>query len=507
MEVRQPGRLAEALSTVLAMDRDEILAKIETGRRRPFEPVPLRRDVGKAVVLSIEENRLDLPGVIIEAEPVREYLRQSLAAHALGYLGEITEEELKTKTGYRAGDLIGKTGVERVYDDMLRGAAGRLRVEVDAAGRPQRVLDRQPTRPGRSLVVNLDATLQAVAEAQLAGKVGAIVAMDPRNGEVLILASSPAYDPALFAGGISASNWRRLTGDRRLPMLNRAAEGTYEPGSVFKIVTGLAALSEGVANRGSVFHCTGSIALGRWVFHDLAAYGTVNFVRGTQVSCNVMFWTLGRALGEARLSRYAMGLGLGQTTGVDLPAEAVGSIPTAEWKQRTWKEPWYPGDTLNMAIGQGFVLTTPLQIARMVSAVANGGTLFRPRLARRLLAADGSEIRTFAPEAEPPSLRVPAGALATLQEGLRAVVAGGTGAAAAVAGLEIAGKTGSAENPRGRPHAWFAGYAPADRPALVVVAFIEHGYRGGLVAAPMVKAIFEAARPALVPPATGQVRP
>jgi penicillin-binding protein 2 len=507
MEVRQPARLAEALSPVIGMDRDEIRAKIEAGRRRPFEPVPLRRDVDKTVVLSIEENRIDLPGVVIEAEPVREYLHQSLAAHALGYLGEITEDELRGKPGYRAGDLIGKSGVERVYDDVLRGFAGRLRVEVDATGRPQRVLDRQTARPGRSLVLNLDATLQAVAEAQLAGKVGAVVAMDPRNGEVLALASAPTYDPTLFAGGISTASWKRLTGDRRIPLLNRAAEGTYEPGSVFKIVTGLTALSERVATRASVFHCTGALVLGRWVFRDLAAYGTVNFIRGTQVSCNVMFWTLGRMVGDAHLSRYAMGLGLGRPTGIDLSAEAAGFIPTAEWKQRTWKEPWYPGDTLNMAIGQGYVLTTPLQIARMVSAVANGGTLYRPRLVRKVLSAGGTEVRGVAPAGEPTGVTLPADALQTMREGLRAVVAAGTGRAAAVEGLEMAGKTGSAENPRGRPHAWFVGYAPVDRPALVVVAFVEHGYRGGIVAAPIVKAMFEAAKPMLVPQPSGAVRP
>ncbi|MDR7418675.1 MAG: penicillin-binding protein 2 [Armatimonadota bacterium] len=507
MEVRQPARLADALAPVLGIDREEIMTKIGAGRRRPFEPVPLRRDVGKTVVLTIEENRLDLPGVVIQAEPVREYLHGHLAAHALGYLGEITEEELRVKPGYRAGDLIGKTGIERVYDAVLRGTPGRLRVEVDAAGRPRRVLERQPAKPGQSLVVNLDATLQAVAEQQLAGKVGAVVAMDPRTGEILALASSPTYDPALFAGGISAANWRRLTGDRRLPLLNRATEGTYEPGSVFKIVTGLAALSTGVANRHSIFHCTGALVLGRWVFRDLAAYGTVNFIRGTQVSCNVMFWTLGRGVGPDRLSRYARGLGLGQVTGIDLAAEAPGSIPDPEWKQRTWKEPWYPGDTLNMAIGQGFVLTTPLQIARMVSAVANGGTLYKPRLARKVLAPDGTEVMTFAPDGAPWNVDVPASALATLRDGLRAVVAGGTGTGAAVEGLDMAGKTGSAENPRGRPHAWFAGYAPADRPALVVIAFIEHGYRGGITAAPIVKAVFEAAKPALVAPVTGQVRP
>jgi penicillin-binding protein 2 len=507
MEVRQPARLADALASVLAMDREEILARLEAGRRRPFEVVPLRRDASKQVVLTIEENRIDLPGVIIQAEPVREYLHGRLAAHALGHLGEITEEELRRMPAYRAGDLIGKTGVERTYDEVVRGTPGRLRVEVDAAGRPQRVLDRQPARLGQSLVLSLDADLQRVAEAALAGSVGAVVALDPRNGEVLALASAPAYDPRQFVGGISAENWRRLTTDRQLPLLNRAAEGTYEPGSVFKVVTGLAALSERVASRESIFHCTGSLALGRWIFRDLAAHGPVNFIRGTAVSCNVMFWQLGRAVGEERLTRYATALGLGWPTGVDLPAEASGFVPTAEWKQRTKREPWYPGDTLNMAIGQGFVLVTPLQVARMLSVVANGGTLHVPRLATRVLSSDGAVVRAFAQKGAPVGVTLPAGALQTLREGLRAAVHSGTGTAAAVEGLEVSGKTGSAENPRGIPHAWFAGYAPPERPSLVVVVFIEHGRRGGAAAAPIARAMFEAARPILLAQASGQVRP
>ncbi|MDR7486201.1 MAG: penicillin-binding protein 2 [Armatimonadota bacterium] len=507
MEVKDPLRLAEMLSPVLGLARADIIARIEAGRRRPFEPVLLRRDVSQTVVATLEEHRLDLPGVLVQAEPVRAYLYGSLAAHALGYLGEITEGELRSRPGYRMRDLIGKTGVERVYDDVLRGEPGRLQVEVDAAGRPIRVLGRLPARPGRSLVLNLDATLQAVAEAGLRDRSGAVVAMDPRSGEVLVLASAPSYDPNLFSGGISPANWKRLIGDRRLPLLNRAAEGTYEPGSVFKIVTGLSALSEGVARRDSTFACTGALRLGRWVFRDLAAYGTVNFIRGVQVSCNVMFWLLGRAVGEARLARYASAVGLGRPTGIDLPAEASGFIPTGEWKQRATREPWYPGDTLNMSIGQGYVLVTPLQVARMVSAVATGDRLVRPRLVRRVLGPDGVEQQAFDPRDEPIPLAIPPEALRALREGLLAVVEGGTGRAAAVPGLSVAGKTGSAENPRGIPHAWFAGYAPADRPSLVVVVFVEHGRRGGEAAAPIARAIFEAARPMLLTQAAGPGRP
>jgi len=491
-EVRDPQRLADALAPVLSVERREILARLAAGKRRPFEPIALRRDASKNVVMTIEENRLDLPGVIVQAEPVREHLLGGMAGHALGYLGEITEDELKTWTGYRAGDLIGKAGLERTYDAVLRGKNGRLRVEVDAYGRPGRVLSRQAAQPGQSLMLNLDARLQAIAEQALGDRTGAVVALDPRNGEVLVLASRPVFDPNQFSAGISPANWQRLTRDRGLPLVNRATESAYEPGSVFKVFTGIAALNEGVATRNSVVYCPGYLRLGSWVFRDLAAHGSVNFVRGTAVSCNVMFWTLGRALGEARLYRYATALGLGQPTGIDLPSETAGLIPSAEWKERVRKEPWFPGETLNMAIGQGYVLTTPLQIARAVGALAMGGTMVRPRLARRILAPDGSEVRAIPPEIVG---RVPLNptAVSTLREGMRMVVAAGTGRAAAVPGLVMAGKTGSAENPRGIPHAWFVGYAPAENPALVVVVFVEHGWRGGVRAAPIAKAVFAAA--------------
>ncbi len=507
MEVHDPARLVASLAPILGIEREEMASRLEAGRARPFEPVTLRRDVPKTIVMTVEERRLDLPGVVVQAEPVREYLMGSLGAHALGHLGEITEEELRARPLHRPGDLIGKTGVERAYDAYLRGEGGRLRVEVDAAGRPVRLISRRPARAGQSLVLNLDARLQEIAEQGLSGRSGAVVVMDPRSGEVLALASAPTFAPGLFSGGISPASWRRLTTDRGLPLLNRAVEATYEPGSVFKVVTGLAALGEGMARRESRYECTGSLQLGRWLFRDLAAHGSLNFIRGTAVSCNVMFWSLGRMLGVEQLERYARGLGLGAITGIDLPGEAAGLVPSAAWKQRAWGEPWYPGDTLNMSIGQGFVLTTPVQVARMIGAVATGGRLVSPRLGRRVLAPGGAEVTAFAPEVKDALLPLAPGALHALREGMRAVVEGGTGVAAAVPGLAIAGKTGSAENPRGVPHAWFAGYAPAEAPALVVVVFVEHGRRGGEVAAPIARALFEAARPLLSPQPAGLVRP
>jgi penicillin-binding protein 2 len=492
MELDAPRRVLPELSRILGVPEAELWARLEQGRSRPFEPVRVRRDVGIRVVTVLEERRHELRGVVVEAEPVRVYPYGRVGAHVLGYLGEVSAEELEAlqPRGYRPGDLVGKAGVERQYDAVLRGDDGEQVVEVDAAGRPLRVLREQAGRPGRSLVLALDWDLQQEAEAQLASRAGAVVAMDPRTGEVLALASSPSFDPNAFAVGISERDWKALAGDRRNPLLNRATASAYEPGSVFKVVTGLAALQERRASPGSRFVCTGSLRLGRWVFRDLQAHGVVDFTTGVAQSCNVMFWLLGRSVGPEALAHYAEQLGFGQPTGVDLPQEVEGNVPSRDYKERTWGEPWYPGDTLNMAIGQGFVLATPVQVARALSAVANGGVLLQPRVARAVLSPEGKVVRRFGPVVQG-RLGVRSEVLAALRRGLEAVVARGTGRAAAVQGLQVAGKTGSAETPRGRPHAWFAGYAPADDPRLVVVVLVEHGARGGLAAAPVAQAIFE----------------
>jgi penicillin-binding protein 2 len=490
MEVKDPHRVVAGLARALGVAEQEVWSRWERGRRRPYEPVRVRRDVGMGVVTWLEERREDLAGVQVEAEPVRVYPFGSVGAHVLGYLGEVSQEELEAlrPRGYRPGDLVGKAGVERSYDAVLRGDDGEHVVEVDAAGRPLRVLREQPGRPGNTLVLSLDWELQQEAERQLGGRPGAVVAMDPRTGEVLAMASSPSFDPNAFAVGIPQRDWQRLSQDRRNPLLNRATASAYEPGSVFKVVTGLAALQEGRAASSSRFVCTGSLQLGRWVFRDLQAHGVVDFTTGVAQSCNVMFWTLGRSLGPDSLARYARQLGFGGPTGVDLPLEVAGVVPDPDYKRRVWREPWYPGDTLNMAIGQGFVLVTPIQVARAMAAVANGGTLLQPRVARAVLSPEGQLVRSFPPVVQG-QLHLSGPALRALRRSLEAVVERGTGSAARVEGLRVAGKTGSAEVPRGRPHAWFAGYAPAEDPRIVVVVLVEHGYRGGLSAAPIAQAV------------------
>ena len=499
LELIEPVKVLPHLAALIGLPIEEIRGRIEANRKRPFEPVRIRRDVGAGVVATIEENRLDLPGVIILAEPVRHYLYGQMGAHVFGYVGEVSEAELAERRdqGYKLGDLIGKAGVERVYEPVLRGADGRLRMEVDAFGRPLRVLQQVAAIPGRPIVLALDLSLQKAAYEGLRAsgqRSGAVVAMDPRTGEILAMESMPSYDPNLFAIGITAQKWQALTTDPLHPMLNRAIGAAFEPGSVFKIVTATAALEEGIVNRTSTFYAPGYFRLGRWVFKDLRAWGTVTFLQGIQNSINVVFYTLGFRLGGEKLAAYARKMGLGEETGVDLTGEIAGTIPSPSTKLQLIGEPWYPGDAVNMSIGQGAVTVTPLQVARMISSVANGGKLLQPHV---LLQSQGADRKPQpAPVVVQASGMYSTKTLAVLHEGLRAAVERGTGRATNLKQVAVAGKTGSAENPRGKPHAWFAGYAPVGAPRVAVVAFVEHGFRGGLAAAPIVRRVLEAAFPA-----------
>ncbi|MDQ7819411.1 MAG: penicillin-binding protein 2 [Armatimonadota bacterium] len=495
LELRDPPTVVSRLAALLGMPAAQIEARLRAARARPFEPVRIARDVDPTVVARIEENRLDLPGVIILADPVRHYLHGTRAAHLLGYVGEIDSDELAARRaeGYRPGDLIGKAGVEKAYESLLRGVDGRLRMEVDALGRPLRVLSRQPPSPGRAVVLTVDLDIQAAAEEALRAtglEAGAVVVLDPDTGEVLALASMPTFDPNLFARGISPERWLALTSDRRRPLLNRAISATYEPGSVFKLVTATAALERGIVSRRTVFDAPGYFRLGQWTFGDLRAWGRIDFITGIAHSVNVVFYTLGYRLGGETLAEYAFRLGLGEPTGIDLPGEVAGTIPSPATKQALVGEPWYPGDAVNMSIGQGAVTVTPVQVARMVAGLATGGRVMQPHV---LLAVHHDRgLERVAPVLQRQVSLRPA-TLAVLREGMRAVVERGSGVAARLNRVAVAGKTGSAENPRGRPHAWFAGYAPAEAPQVVVVAFVEHGFRGGIAAAPVARAVLEAA--------------
>jgi penicillin-binding protein 2 len=495
-EMARPDEEIPRVARLLSMDPAEIRQRLAAGRERPFEPVRLRRDVPKDVIAAIEESRMDLPGVLIEIEPVRDYLYRELGAHMLGYLGEISDADLRRlrADGYESGDLIGKAGVERVYDRYLRGRSGELQAEVDAMGRLSRTLRTIPAVPGDTLVLGIDLPMQQAAEAALGNRLGAVVAMDPQTGAVEAFVSHPAFDPDLFSTGIHARDWNALLHDPRQPLIDRAAQAGYPTGSVFKIVTATAALQLGLVNADTGFYDPGYYNLNGRIFHDNAneAFGHLSFMQAIAVSSNVVFWTIGRAVGPEHISEYAHLYGLGSRTGVDLPDEIAGVVPDPAWKRRVYHQPWYGGDTLNTAVGQGYVLVTPIQAARMVAAVANGGTLVTPHIAVEIRAPTGQVIERIAP---PPAGRVPLGpqTLATLRAGLAAVVTRGTATSIQIPGLAVAGKTGTAESGHGKPYAWFVGYAPADDPKLVVVAMVENAGYGAEFAAPIVQRVLEVA--------------
>ena len=493
-ELRHPEQVLPEVARKLGMPVPEIIAKIDAAGDRPFEPVRLRRDVPKEAIAALEEDRMDLPGVLVQVEPVRDYLYGTLAAHLLGYLGEINDRDLAAlrTQGYEAGELIGKDGIERIYDRFVKGRHGQIQAEVDAQGRPLRVIAKIPPTTGDTLTLGIDLDVQKAAEDALGSRVGAVVAMDPNDGAIVALASHPAFDPNLFATGITTTAWTRLLRDPLQPLLDRATQGGYPMGSVFKIVTATAALDLGLVNTDTRFYCPGFYNLGGHIFHDHEAHGNLNFLEGIAQSCNVVFWTLARPVGPDNLAKYARMYGLGQTTGVDLVQESAGVIPDPSWKARVWKEPWYAGDTLNSAVGQGYTLATPIQVARLLAAVANGGRLVTPHLVTQITTPRGQLVRRVAPPATG-EVRLNPQTIAVLRAGLAAVVTRGTAASIQIPGLAVAGKTGTAENPHGKPHAWFAGYAPTDSPRLVVVALVENVGFGAEFAAPIVQRVLQVA--------------
>jgi penicillin-binding protein 2 len=494
LEVRHPRAEAVALGRLLTMDPSDILVRLAAGRANPFEPVRLRRDVPKEVIAAIEETQLDLPGVLVEVEPVRHYVYGTLAAQIFGYVGEINEEELKRlhTAGYEMGDLLGKDGLEQTYDAYLRGRNGEIQAEVDAQGRVVRTLGTIPAVPGNTVVLGMNLAVQQAAEAGLGDRRGAVVALDPRDGTIVAMVSHPAFGPDVFAAGIKASDWNALLKDPAKPLLNRAIQGVFPPGSVFKVVTASAALQLGLVTPETGFYSPGYYRLGAWTFREWKALGHVNFIDAIAQSCDACFYDLARRSGPEAIAQYAREYGLGEPTGIDLPNEADGVVPDPAWKERVWKQPWFGGDTLNTGIGQGYVLTTPLQIARMMAAVANGGTLVTPHVVTEILGLDGKVIARITP---PPAGRVQVTprTMAILHTGLEAVVTRGTGTDVQIPGLTIAGKTGTAEAGHGLPYAWFAAYAPVDAPRLVVVAMVENAGFGAEHALPVVKQVLQVA--------------
>ncbi len=476
-------------------------------RRSAYEGISVARDISWGTLAAIEAHQLDLPGVTVEASLKRFYAAGNLAAHLVGYIGEVNQAEIAEYKGYRQGDLVGKVGLENAWEEVLRGYNGGQQVEVDATGRKLRVLDEVKTQPGYNLHLTLDLELQEQVEQALGEAEGSVVVLAVETGEVLALASRPTFDPNLFALSIKPNEWRALVKDPLRPLTNRALRGQYPPGSTFKPFMALAALEEGIVTPETQYNCQGGIPFGGRTFHcwKRSGHGWVDLKQALAQSCDVYFYTIGQRLGIQKIAQAARRFGLGQDLGLAL-AVSPGIIPDVEWKRRHLDEPWYGGETLSVVIGQSYVLTTPLQLAVATAALANGGAVYRPFFVTQVSDVDGEPVQTYSPEITAQS-NIPEEYLRIVRDGMREVVHGerGTGKKAFLPDIEVAGKTGTAQVvsriigkeekvPRHhRDHAWFIAFAPAKTPQIAVACLLEHaGQGGGAVAAPVVRQVLEA---------------
>ncbi|QPJ60491.1 MAG: penicillin-binding protein 2 [Candidatus Nitronauta litoralis] len=502
------------LSSQVTLEKDVLMKEIE--RAAPFQNILVKRDLPWKQIAFVEENNRLLPGVHLKVEPLRDYVHKDLAAHVLGYLGEVTRSGLegKGKEDYSPGDLIGKKGMELLFEDQLRGQKGYKEVEVDVAGRELETLRMLPPQSGNNLTLTLDIRLQRLAESLMTGteeepKRGSVVLMKVQTGEVLAMVSQPSFDPNRFASGISRSDWRGLSLNKNHPLQNRAIDGQYPPGSTFKVVTALAGLEENIVTPETRIYCPGSFRLGRGFYRcwKRGGHGHVDLHDALVQSCDVYFYTVGHRLGIDTLAKYARKMGLGSLTGIFLTGEKPGLVPTSQWKLNARKEPWQPGETISVSIGQGFNLTTPIQQARLIGTVANGGMVLRPYLIQKVTDNQGRTLKENLPQI---LYRIDANKnyFEKIREGLLGVVnePRGTGRRARLKNIQVAGKTGTAqvvrmktyesEGEKGeipyefRDHAWFFAFAPYEEPEVAVAVIVEHGGHGGAAAAPIAKELF-----------------
>lgn len=494
------------ISSLIHIDDDSIRTALNDASavRSKYDPVKLREEASWDEVALVEAHQEDLPGTIIEPEHRRHYPYGGLASHQLGYLGKVSQAQRK-QSQTDMGLLIGQGGIEKIYDKYLRGTAGRRMIQVNASGRKVKDLGIEEPRPGTDLYLTIDLDAQKAAEEGLGERAGAVVAMDPNSGEILALTSHPNFDPNLFPRGISPKDWVRLMNDETHPLYNRAIQSVYPPGSTFKIVVALAGLATGVINPSDKVTCRGFLQSGRHTFRcwKKGGHGPISFHDALVESCDVYFYTMGERIGFDRVAEYARQLGLGSLTGIPLPDEKPGLIPTEAWKKERTGEPWYAGDTYINSIGQGFVLVSPIQACQVIGAVANGGYFYRPMLLKQTRNRETGVVTVFPPERKGRA-KLDAGVLDEVRRGLAGVVAepGGTGHGALTPFVTVAGKTGTAQviaqkipgkklSGSTQDHAWFVAYAPVDHPKIAVAVLVEHGGHGGAAAAPVARKVIE----------------
>jgi penicillin-binding protein 2 len=498
-EVRKNPWVVAKLSQMLDVPERKLQEKIDEAKWRAYLASPIHVGVPVEIAARIAEAGDDLPGIHVETQPMRTYPNTTDLAHILGYVWTPSKEDVERLEGMRlkAPDYVGKLGLEYVYERELMGKPGAESIEVDARRRPVRILGRESPHPGTKLILAIDRDLQKHAMELLGGRKGAIVALDPRNGDVLALASSPTYDTSLFSRGISRADYNRLREDPDRPQINRAIAGAYSPGSTFKIVTALAALEAGLFDPQARVHCPGYYQVGERRVRCMGRHGSIAYREAMIHSCNTYFADMAFRTKKDILRQTALRCGLGTRTGIDLRGESRAVVPTDEWLREVRKlspdqtPPWYPGDTVNLGIGQGALTATPLQMASVIALVANDGVSYRPRLVRATAEPDlDSQTKLLAPEKLTEVQASPA-VWAAIKESLVGVVERGTGRRAIIPGLRWGGKTGSTQHSgqSSKAHSWFVGFAPAENPTIAIAVLMEEAGHGGEVAAPIAASV------------------
>lgn len=493
---RDLNRTITMLAEVLGVDEGRIREIVERHRREPsYRPIPIIQDATLAQVAAVTARRLDseLPDVVIEPVPTRRY-PETMAAHLFGYVGEVSDNQLTDVDGLKSGDVVGQAGIEKIYNAVLMGEDGARRVVVNSVGREIRTLEQEEPVEGKRVQLTIDSDVQRSVEDAFKATPfnGAAVILDPRDGDVLAFASLPAYDPNAFAAGIDRATWNQLNTDELRPLNDRAIQGTYSPGSTFKMAVGLAGLEEGVISPETTVYCAGHANFyGRdFKCWKRGGHGAVNLARAIEQSCDVYFYTVGNQLGVDKINKWATALGLGVKSGIDLPNEKQGLIPSTEWKRERMKEKWYAGETISVSIGQGQVSVTPISLAVYAATLANGKFRVTPHLMKAVDEGDG-----WKPVPTPPMQPVvdlSPEKMEAIRDGMwRVVNAGGTGGRARIEGKDVAGKTGTAQvisnagrlaartSKNLRDHGFFVFYAPRDNPTIAGVVFVEHGIHGG----------------------------
>lgn len=500
---QEKERSIAALSEILNINEGEIRGKLENADKFSANPILLKENISREEAVALLEKGNNLPGAVIEKTAVRNYIDGLIFSHILGYEGKITRDELEENPGYLFTDYIGKEGIEKSYEDQLRGINGALQVEVDSEGLARREIGTVNPQPGNSLILTVDAQLQKKIFDELnlilektETRTAAALAINPKNGEVLALVSLPSFDNNVFTKSVPSEEFARLINDPESPLFNRAIAGEYPPGSTIKPAVAAAALSENVINDSTAVNCGGGISIGNYHFGDWKTHGVTDVRKAIAESCDVFFYSVGGGygnipeLGMERMKHYENLFGLGEKTGIDIPGEKSGFIPDEQWKLEKFGEKWYTGNSYHAAIGQGYITATPLQLANYISAIANGGTLYKPHLVSQIKKNEGGTV-----DIKPEIIRsnfVSKDALKIVQEGMRQAVISGTASLLNDLPVTAAGKTGTAQfGADNKTHAWFVSYAPYENPEIAMVVLVEGGGEGHSLAVPVTKEVYK----------------